>query len=93
MVAVGGRPASKWEIFSLITLLKGETMERLKIAGMMAVGIALTIMIGMASSLNAGGHIKRGGTLNYIFGSKIPSYDLHRETTFGVIDSTTMERD
>ena len=27
----------------------------------------------------------RGGTLNYVVGSKIPSLDLHRETTFGVV--------
>jgi peptide/nickel transport system substrate-binding protein len=28
---------------------------------------------------------KPGGILNFVVGSKIPSYDLHRETTFGVI--------
>ncbi|MGA0159420.1 MAG: ABC transporter substrate-binding protein, partial [bacterium] len=60
-------------------------MKRFRIAGMMAVGLAVSIMFIMVGSLHAGGHIKRGGTLNYIFGSKIPSYDLHRETTFGVI--------
>ena len=60
-------------------------MKRFRIAGMMAVGLTVSIMFIMVGSLHAGGHIKRGGTLNYIFGSKIPSYDLHRETTFGVI--------
>jgi peptide/nickel transport system substrate-binding protein len=29
--------------------------------------------------------VKRGGTLNIVVGSKIPSYDGHRETTFGMI--------
>jgi len=28
---------------------------------------------------------KRGGILNYVVGSKIPSYDGHKETTFGMI--------
>jgi len=28
---------------------------------------------------------QRGGILNFVVGSKIPSYDLHKETTFGVI--------
>ncbi len=28
---------------------------------------------------------KAGGTLNFVVGSKIPSYDGHRETTFGMI--------
>ena len=27
----------------------------------------------------------RGGTLNFVVGSKIPSYDAHQETTFGMI--------
>ena len=44
-------------------------MKRFKIAGMMAIGIAVSIMFIMVGSLQAGGHIKRGGTLNYIFGS------------------------
>ena len=29
--------------------------------------------------------VKRGGVLNIVVGSKIPSYDGHRETTFGMI--------
>lgn len=28
---------------------------------------------------------KQGGVLNFVVGSKIPSFDLHRETTFGVM--------
>ena len=28
---------------------------------------------------------KSGGTLNFVVGSKIPSYDAHVETTFGMI--------
>ena len=28
---------------------------------------------------------KKGGVLNYVVGSKIPSYDGHKETTFGMI--------
>ena len=28
---------------------------------------------------------KSGGTLNFVVGSKIPSYDAHVETTFGVV--------
>ncbi len=28
---------------------------------------------------------KSGGTLNFVVGSKIPSYDGHVETTFGMI--------
>ena len=28
---------------------------------------------------------KKGGTLNFVVGSKIPSYDGHAETTFGMI--------
>ena len=30
---------------------------------------------------------KRGGVLNFVVGSKIPSYDGHAETTFGMIHS------
>jgi peptide/nickel transport system substrate-binding protein len=43
--------------------------------------------IGGATTADAAGHasVKKGGTLNFVVGSKIPSYDLHRETTFGVI--------
>jgi peptide/nickel transport system substrate-binding protein len=43
-------------------------------------------------SLAAGGAVPagaetpvRGGILNYVVGSKIPSYDAHQETTFGMV--------
>jgi len=46
------------------------------------VGVALAFGgIGPAAAAK----IKTGGILNFVVGSKIPSYDLHRETTFGVI--------
>ena len=49
-------------------------MKRFRIAGMMAVGLAVSIMFIMVGSLHAGGHIKRGGTLNYIKSSS--SFEL-----------------
>lgn len=41
----------------------------------------------VAGSALAGGHAtpKMGGTLDFVVGSKIPSYDAHVETTFGMI--------
>jgi len=45
----------------------------------MAFGAAATVDTAQAAS------VKKGGVLNFVVGSKIPSYDLHRETTFGVI--------
>ena len=53
---------------------------RLKLAIPLAAGLALSF--GMAGTAQA---IKKGGILNFVVGSKIPSYDLHIETTFGVI--------
>jgi len=50
--------------------------------------LALSFAIGAGLVLGAGGAAKAqksGGILNFVVGSKIPSYDLHRETTFGVI--------
>ena len=53
-----------------------------KIAVPAVVGVALAFGgVGPA----AAAEIKKGGMLNFVVGSKIPSYDLHRETTFGVI--------
>jgi len=40
---------------------------------------------GGVTTAEAAGHIKKGGTLNFVVGSKIPSYDGHKETTFGMI--------
>ena len=53
--------------------------------------LALSLALGAGFALGAVGTagpahaIKKGGILNFVVGSKIPSYDLHRETTFGVI--------
>ena len=59
-------------------------MTRFKIAGLMAASLMLAIVTSIASPLLAETP-KRGGILNFVVGSRIPSYDLHRETTFGVI--------
>ena len=54
-----------------------------KLALSLAVGAGLVLGVGgTASTAKA---VKKGGVLNFVVGSKIPSYDLHRETTFGVI--------
>ena len=49
--------------------------------------LALATLIG--AGLVVGGTVeaapKKGGILNYVVGSKIPSYDGHKETTFGMI--------
>jgi peptide/nickel transport system substrate-binding protein len=53
--------------------------------------LALSLALGAGLALGAVGTagpaqaVKKGGVLNFVVGSKIPSYDLHRETTFGVI--------
>ncbi|MEO1719392.1 MAG: ABC transporter substrate-binding protein, partial [Pseudomonadota bacterium] len=48
------------------------------IAGLTGLGVALG-SAGIASAQ------KSGGTLNFVVGSKIPSFDGHVETTFGMI--------
>ncbi|MEM1160953.1 MAG: ABC transporter substrate-binding protein [Pseudomonadota bacterium] len=48
-----------------------------------AIGAVAAATIG--GSAMADGHAKSGGTLNFVVGSKIPSYDAHQETTFGMI--------
>jgi len=54
-----------------------------KLALSVAVGAGLALgAVGTAGTAHA---IKKGGILNFVVGSKIPSYDLHRESTFGVI--------
>jgi len=54
-----------------------------RLALSVAVGAGLAFgAVGTAGTAHA---VKKGGTLNFVVGSKIPSYDLHRETTFGVI--------
>ena len=50
--------------------------------------LATAVLVGCALALGIAGQAsaqQRGGTLNFVVGSKIPSYDLHKETTFGVI--------
>jgi peptide/nickel transport system substrate-binding protein len=50
--------------------------------------LALTITLALAVWTFGPGPaeaVKRGGILKFVVGSKIPSYDGHRETTFGVI--------
>ncbi|MEO1495241.1 MAG: ABC transporter substrate-binding protein [Pseudomonadota bacterium] len=47
--------------------------------------IGAAALAGFATGALADGHAKSGGTLNFVVGSKIPSYDGHVETTFGMI--------
>jgi len=52
--------------------------------------LTTAVLFGCALALGVAGQAsaatpKRGGILNFVVGSKIPSYDLHKETTFGVI--------
>lgn len=52
-----------------------------KLAIAAAVGAGLAVGGGAANAQS----IKRGGTLEFVVGSEIPSMDGHRETTFGMI--------
>ncbi len=52
--------------------------------------LTTTALLGFALALGIAGQAsaqtpQRGGILNFVVGSKIPSFDLHKETTFGVI--------
>jgi len=53
--------------------------------------LAVSLALGAVVALGAGGTAtaaempKSGGILNFVVGSKIPSYDGHKETTFGMI--------
>jgi peptide/nickel transport system substrate-binding protein len=52
--------------------------------------ITMALALGFTTALWAGGPAaaetpKRGGTLKFVVGSKIPSYDAHMESTFGMI--------
>lgn len=51
---------------------------KLAIGAVVGAGVALSGVVAEAAP-------KKGGTLNYVVGSKIPSYDGHKETTFGMI--------
>ena len=50
-----------------------------------AMGGVLAFGLGVVGPASAAETPQRGGVLNFVVGSKIPSYDGHRETTFGVI--------
>ena len=47
--------------------------------------LAASAAVALASPAGAAETPVRGGILNYVVGSKIPSYDGHQETTFGMI--------
>jgi peptide/nickel transport system substrate-binding protein len=47
--------------------------------------LGAAVALGLASAANAAEKPVYGGILNFVVGSKIPSYDAHQETTFGMI--------
>ena len=53
---------------------------KLAISAVIGAGLALSGVVAEAAMKP-----KHGGTLNFVVGSKIPSYDGHKETTFGMI--------
>lgn len=59
-------------------------MKRFAPKGVTAAVAGAALLLGAAGGASAETP-KRGGTLNFVVGSKIPSYDGHQETTFGVI--------
>jgi peptide/nickel transport system substrate-binding protein len=59
-------------------------MRIFKLKGLAMAGLGLALSVGLAVPAQAETP-KRGGVLNFVVGSKIPSYDGHRETTFGMI--------
>lgn len=50
-----------------------------------AAAVALGASLGLTSAMATAETPKKGGVLNFVVGSKIPSYDGHIETTFGMI--------
>jgi len=58
-------------------------MSKIHTIGTVVLG--LSIPLGMTSPAVAAKKPVYGGMLNFVVGSKIPSYDAHRETTFGMI--------
>jgi len=59
------------------------TNVQTRLAVSLAVGAGLALgSVGIASAMEKP---KSGGVLNFVVGSKIPSYDGHKETTFGMI--------
>ena len=47
--------------------------------------MGMTLAFGTSTAVVAAEKPVAGGTLQYVVGSKIPSYDAHQETTFGMI--------
>ena len=47
--------------------------------------LGATVALGLATAATAAEKPVYGGILNFVVGSKIPSYDAHQETTFGMI--------
>jgi peptide/nickel transport system substrate-binding protein len=57
-----------------------------KLAVSLAVGAGVALGAGVtATSTATAATPKSGGVLNFVVGSKIPSYDGHKETTFGMV--------
>ena len=50
-----------------------------------AIALGATLALGAVSIAAAADKPTKGGTLSFVVGSKIPSYDGHQETTFGMI--------
>ena len=50
-----------------------------------ATALVLGTSLGLTSAIATAETPKKGGVLNFVVGSKIPSYDGHIETTFGMI--------
>ena len=50
----------------------------------LAVGVSSALALTAGTAANAMSP-KKGGVMNFVVGSKIPSYDGHAETTFGMI--------
>jgi peptide/nickel transport system substrate-binding protein len=51
----------------------------------LALGVGASLAFGAVGTASAAKMPKRGGILNFVVGSRIPSYDGHRESTFGMI--------
>ena len=47
--------------------------------------LGATLAFGAVTTAEAAENPVHGGMLQFVVGSKIPSYDGHRETTFGMI--------
>ena len=56
----------------------------MKLTSKLAVAAGLGAALAFGPVTDAGA-VKRGGTLTFVVGSKIPSFDGHRESTFGMI--------